>query len=204
MSEHDGQSFAVREARADDTERMSAAHAAATVALGWAAYDERQVRAWARGRYEYPVSEESAVGGDGVRLVVAVRERAERPENGPDADYDEVLGFGELHAEAGDYLSGVAGRSASGCTSERRSDAVEGEVRAVYVHPAFARQGVGSALYADLERWARERGVDSLGLWASLNAVGFYERQGFERVAEHDHEFAGDVAATVAEMRKSL
>lgn len=203
MGEHDGQSFAVREARADDTERMSAAHAAATVALGRAAYDERQVRAWARGRYEYPVSGESAVGGDGVRLVVAVRERAERPENGPDADYDEVLGFGELHAEAGDYLSGVAGRSASGCTSEGRSDAV-GEVRAVYVHPAFARQGVGSALYADLERWARERGVDSLGLWASLNAVGFYERQGFERVAEHDHEFDGDVAATVVEMRTEL
>ena len=187
MSEHDGQSFAVREARADDTERMSAAHAAATVALGRAAYDERQVRAWARGRYEYPVSEESAVGGDGVRLVVAVRERAERPENGPDADYDEVLGFGELHAEAGDYL-----------------DDVEGEVRAVYVHPAFVRQGVGSVLYADLERWARERGVDSLGLWASLNAVGFYERQGFERVAEHDHEFADDVAATVVEMRTEL
>ena len=198
MSESDGQSFAVREARADDTERMAAAHAAATVALGREAYDEAQVRAWARGRYEYPVDE------NGVRLVVAVRERTESGANAPGETYDEVLGFGELHAEAGDYLSGVAGRSASGCTSERRSDAVEGEVRAVYVHPAFARQGVGRALYADLERWARARGVDSLGLWASLNAAGFYERQGFERVAEHDHEFASEVAATVVEMRKSL
>ena len=182
MSETDGgRSFAVREARADDTERMAAAHAAATVALGREAYDEAQVRAWARGRYEYPVGE------DGVRLVVAVRERTESGANAPGETYDEVLGFGELHAEAGDYL-----------------DDAEGEVRAVYVHPAFARQGVGRALYADLERPARARGVDSLGLWASLNAAGFYERQGFERVAEHDLKFADGVAATVVEMRKSL
>ncbi len=174
-------SFTVREARESDTERMAAAHAAATVALGREAYDERQVLAWSRGRYEYPVGEA------GARLVVAVRDRAERPENGPEADYDEVLGFGELRYEADDYLDGVAG-----------------EVRAVYVHPAFARQGVGTALYADLERAAREHGVASLGLWASLNAVAFYERQGFERVTEHDHEFADSVAATVVEMYREL
>jgi len=174
-------SFTVREAREGDTERMAAAHAAATVALGRAAYDERQVRAWARGRYEYPVDE------TGARLVVAVRERSVDPENGPGADYEAVLGFGELRYEARDYLDDVAG-----------------EVAAVYVHPAFARRGVGGALYADLERAAREHGVDSLGLWASLNAVGFYERQGFERVAEHDHEFGDGVGATVVEMHTTL
>lgn len=169
-------SVTVRAARASDTERMAAAHAAATVALGREAYDERQVRAWARGRYEYPVGE------DGARLVVAVRERA-----GDNGAYDEVLGVGDLRYEAGDYLDGVAG-----------------EVRAVYVHPAFARQGVGATLYTDLEQAANEHGVGSLGLWASLNAVPFYERQGFERVVEHDHEFADSVAATVVEMHKRL
>ncbi len=192
MSEHDREreseraetgeaTFTVRTAREGDTERMAAAHAAATVALGRSAYDPEQVRAWARGRYDYGVDE------DCERLVVAVRERSTDPENGPAADYDEVLGFGALRYEAGDYLDGVAG-----------------EVQAVYVHPAFARQGVGAALYADLERAARERDVGSLGLWASLNAVGFYERQGFERVAEHDHEFGDGVAATVVEMHKRL
>jgi putative acetyltransferase len=176
-------SFTLRPAREGDTERMAAAHAAATVALGRAAYDERQVRAWARGRYDYPVGE------DGVRLVVAVRER-----EGGDGEgaYDEVLGFGEGRFAPADYLS----------TGDREPP--DGEVRAVYVHPAAARQGVGQALYDDLERAARAAGVDSLGLWASLNAVGFYERQGFERVAERDHEFADEVAATVVEMQKSL
>lgn len=185
---HEEVPFTLRPARESDTERMAAAHAAATVALGRAAYDERQVRAWALGRYEYPVDE------DGVHLVVAVRERTEDAENTPENSYDEVLGFAEVRFEPADYLSSVEGREAP----------PGGEVRAMYVHPAVARQGVGQALYDDLERAARAEGVDSLGLWASLNAVPFYERQGFRRVAEHDHEFAGAVGATVVEMHKTL
>lgn len=167
--------YVVREARPADTERMAAAHAAATVGLGRTAYDERQVRAWARGRYEYPVE------ADDARVVVAVGERTD----GQGAAYDEVLGFAELRFEAGDYLAGV-----------------DGEVRAVYVHPAVARRGVGAALYADLERAAHEAGLGSLGLWASLNAVDFYERQGFDRVEEHEREFGDGVTATVVEMHK--
>lgn len=188
MSESDrerareGVSFTVREAREADTERMAAAHAASTVALGREAYSEAQVRAWSLGRYEYPV------GKEGVHLVVAVRERTEDAENAPEESFEEVLGFGEVRFEAADYLTAD----------------VAGEVRAVYVHPAAARQGVGRALYEELERAARAEGVGSLGLWASLNAVPFYERQGFERVTEHDHEFANEVAATVVEMRTEL
>ena len=59
-----------------------------------------------------------------------------------------------------------------------------GEVRAVYVHPDHARHGVGSALLAELEGYARGRGLDRLSLQSSLNAVGFYERAGYERVGE--------------------
>lgn len=173
--------FTVRVAREGDTERMAATHAASIVALGGEAYDEDQVRAWARGRYAYPVDE------DGVYLIVAVRERSASPENGPVADYEEVLGIGEFREEARAYL-----------------DDVDGEVGAVYVHPAVVRRGVGRALYADGERWARERGVTSLGLWASSNAVGFYERLGFEAVGERDHEFDDQVSGRVVEMHKTL
>ena len=59
-----------------------------------------------------------------------------------------------------------------------------GEVHAVYVHPDHARRGVGSALLAELEGYARGRGLDRLSLQSSLNAVGFYERAGYERVGE--------------------
>ncbi len=100
-----------------------------------------------------------------------------------------VVGFGSLRLEP----------------SERDSDA---EVTAVYVHPSVARQGVGTAIYTELEGQARARGVQSLGLSASLNAVPFYETQGYERVREAPHEFsAGEstgVTGTVVEMRKRL
>ena len=86
--------------------------------------------------------------------------------------------------------------------------AVDAAVTGVYVHPSVAREGVGSHLYAELERRARGRGVRRLGLEASRNAVPFYEAHGYERVAERGHEFSAHestgVTGTVVEMRKDL
>ena len=76
-------------------------------------------------------------------------------------------------------------------------------VEAVYVHPDHAGHGVGSAILSHLEGYARASGHESLGLWASLNAVPFYEASGWERVAERDHETSG-ATLTVVEMRKAL
>lgn len=105
------------------------------------------------------------------------------------ADADgRVVGFGELVFDPGEYLEAPA----------------DAEVRAVYVHPDAAGEGVGSAVLADLERAARERGIESLGLWASLNAVPFYEARGYERVGERTHEFGGEVEGRAVEMRKEL
>ena len=70
---------------------------------------------------------------------------------------DRVCGFGEVVPDAG-------------------------EVRAVYVHPDCERRGVGAALLAHLEGFARGHGVRSLSLQSSLNAVEFYERAGYERI----------------------
>ncbi|WP_049900678.1 GNAT family N-acetyltransferase [Halococcus agarilyticus] len=75
-----------------------------------------------------------------------------------------------------------------------------GEVHAVYVHPEHAGHGVGSALLAELEGYARGQGYSALSLQSSLNAVGFYERAGYERVSEG--ESPGGLA--VVEMRKEL
>lgn len=75
-----------------------------------------------------------------------------------------------------------------------------GEVHAVYVHPDHARHGVGSALLAELEGYTRGYGLLALALQSSLNAVGFYEQAGYERVGES--ESPGGLA--VVEMRKEL
>lgn len=107
-------------------------------------------------------------------------------------DDGEVVGFGSLRYES----------------PEGYETTVDAEVTAVYVHPAVARNGVGSKLYTELEHRARERGVRTLGLSVSLNAVAFYESHGYERVREYTHEFssrdATGVEGTVVEMKKEL
>ena len=75
-----------------------------------------------------------------------------------------------------------------------------GEIHAVYVHPDHAGRGVGSALLAELEGYARGDGVSGLALQSSLNAVEFYERAGYERVGEG--ESPGGLP--VVEVAKSL
>jgi putative acetyltransferase len=71
-----------------------------------------------------------------------------------------------------------------------------------------ARDGVGTRVYEHLEQRARDHGFESLALWASRNAVAFYEAKGYERVTDQDHEFSGHestgVTGTVVEMRKRL
>ena len=62
----------------------------------------------------------------------------------------------------------------------------EQEVRAVYVHPDHERRGVGSALLAHLEGYARALDLTELRLQSSLNAVEFYEQAGYERVGESE------------------
>lgn len=53
------------------------------------------------------------------------------------------------------------------------------ELRACYVVPEAARQGVGTALVGEIERLAIAHGVRQLHLHASLNAEPFYARLGY-------------------------
>jgi putative acetyltransferase len=95
-----------------------------------------------------------------------------------------LAGFGHLTNEAAEYGTDAA-------------------VEAVYVHPDHTRCGVGSAILAHLEGYARGQGHGSLALWASLNAVAFYEAAGWERVGERTHETSG-AELTVVEMERHL
>lgn len=79
-----------------------------------------------------------------------------------------------------------------------------GEVEAVYVHPAAVGRGVGSKLLSTLEARARESGLKSLHLCASLNAVGFYERAGFVRLRDTSHRLTNGVEIACVLMSKEL
>ncbi|AGB16440.1 acetyltransferase, N-acetylglutamate synthase [Halovivax ruber XH-70] len=97
----------------------------------------------------------------------------------------QVVGFGWMKPDADDYFQ----------------TAINGEITAIYVHPTVARHGVGSRIYDELEAQAVRDGVASLGLWASRNAVPFYEAQGYTRLTDHVHEYRGETL-TLVEMEK--
>lgn len=98
----------------------------------------------------------------------------------------EVIGFGWMKSDAGHYFQ----------------EDVEGEITAIYIHPSAARNGIGSRIYAQLEARAVQENIDSLGLWASRNAVPFYKAQGYERVTDHTHEYHDGIELTLVEMEK--
>ena len=73
-----------------------------------------------------------------------------------EAEDGSIVGFGEINIDAG-------------------------EVEAVFVDPEFGRCGVGSQVLQALEELARRQGLTALVLDASLNAVKFYERAGYQQ-----------------------
>lgn len=62
------------------------------------------------------------------------------------------------------------------------ADLDEGLVVADYVHPDYQDRGVGTALLTRLEDALAEAGHETVQLTASLNAVSFYERKGYDIV----------------------
>jgi len=59
------------------------------------------------------------------------------------------------------------------------------QVHAVFVHPAEQGRGIGRRLMEAVESEARARGEREIILYASLNAVAFYEVNGWRTVREH-------------------
>jgi len=78
------------------------------------------------------------------------------------------------------------------------------ELRACYVAPNAARRGVGSALVAEIERIAREHGLDHLELESSITAEPFYATLGYTVERRGEHVIAPGVAMAAITMRKRL
>jgi GNAT superfamily N-acetyltransferase len=70
--------------------------------------------------------------------------------------------------------------STYGLRDQDRSEA--GRVGGMWVDPAWRRRGVGGALLQAVFGWARERGLNRLGLWAPAHspaALTLYRQAGF-------------------------
>ncbi len=78
------------------------------------------------------------------------------------------------------------------------------ELRACYVAPNAARRGVGSALVADIERIAREHGLDYLQLESSTTAEPFYSALGYQVESRGELFLSPGVPMAAVKMRKRL
>ncbi len=78
------------------------------------------------------------------------------------------------------------------------------EVYGLYVHPRWARRGVGSRLYRAVERDARRRRAVKVVLTSTLTAVTFYRAMGFRRGRTYVYRMASGARVRVVDMRKPL
>ena len=93
-------------------------------------------------------------------------------------------------AHVGGRLAGCGGWSLrTPAYSAVTPDAMHAEfplprVRAMFVHPVFARRGVGLHLLADIESAIWESGHHEIRIDATLGGVALYERCGYRRVGQ--------------------
>jgi putative acetyltransferase len=92
-------------------------------------------------------------------------------------DDKSIVGFGQLNSEAG-------------------------EVEAVYVSPKSVRRGLGRRVLQTLENVAREKGLKSLHLSSSLNAMPFYKKVGYTSQHESKHRLPNGTELACVYMEK--
>lgn len=78
------------------------------------------------------------------------------------------------------------------------------ELRAVYVAAEHGRHGAGRAILARLEEMARELGMTELRMDSSVNAVPFYEANGFVSLERGEHLMPSGNRMPCVRMRKTL
>lgn len=83
-------------------------------------------------------------------------------------------------------------------------DVESGEVEAVFVDPEHTGSGIGSSILSHFEGRLRDEGFGIARLRAVLNAVGFYESQGYEESKRVTNTTTNDLEVDSVWMKKPL
>jgi putative acetyltransferase len=83
-------------------------------------------------------------------------------------------------------------------------DGETARITSVFVHPLFARLGFGGRLLGEVEGRAVRSGFDQLGTSATINAVPFFERHGYQEASRGVKAFGPDCWLPVAFLRKRV
>ena len=78
------------------------------------------------------------------------------------------------------------------------------KIRAFFVHPAWARRGVGGAILETCEREAKAQGFRAVELMATLPGVRLYAARGYEAGEQVEYEIAEGITIEFVPMRKEL
>lgn len=83
-------------------------------------------------------------------------------------------------------------------------ETTRGFIRAVYVAPEHAGTGIGKTLLVACESHYRDSGVAQVGLNASVNAVRFYQSQGYRIESEGTQTLGDGTAMDCVVMAKAI
>jgi GNAT superfamily N-acetyltransferase len=78
------------------------------------------------------------------------------------------------------------------------------KIRAFFVHPDWARRGVGASILVTCEREARAQGFRAVELMATLPGVRLYAARGYEAGERVAYEIGDGVSIEFVPMRKKL
>lgn len=113
--------------------------------------------------------------------------------------YSDLLLAEEVH---GAFLDGQLVGTAAWLVNG--DDGETARIASVFVHPMFARLGIGGRLLAEVEARALQSGFDQLGASATINAVPFFERYGYTEASRGVKAFGPACWLPVAFLRKRI
>jgi GNAT superfamily N-acetyltransferase len=76
------------------------------------------------------------------------------------------------------------------------------KIRAFFVHPKWARHGIGSLILEACENAAREAGFTRLEMGATLSGVAFYRAKGYAEVERHNAPLSNGETLEIVRMAK--
>jgi len=77
-------------------------------------------------------------------------------------------------------------------------------ITALYVHPDFIRQGIGTHLLNFINKTAQESGCKFIKVWSSLTAASFYNTRGFKVIGNRGFFTANNIWIPCVYLKKKL
>jgi GNAT superfamily N-acetyltransferase len=78
------------------------------------------------------------------------------------------------------------------------------KIRAFFVHPEFARMGIGRRILTKCETEAKDNGFHSIELMATLPGVPFYNSCGYREMGDFELDLGGNVKLELVRMSKEI